>query len=381
VTLLVALLVAAPVATVFDAFDGPLDARRWYVGVARPPKDGALRLPRDGWIAARGVPDASVELVEISFVGRGGQLEVTFHSEEEPISRPLGEPLLVPRSRGRAPRLLRIGGGSASIDGEPLAWRGELKGAFRLTARRGGIELREVRVGPAVPPPPEPGYLEKRTVLLETTPGVYRDEAGPYRRVTMTLWDVDVCFLLRRRPGASSFALLSAAPKGAPNLAALVTLGDGRELASRASTHPLAARDWGDEKRNLRPGQLQAYLASQYALFDLLSNAQRALNAAVPDRDDLEPLVHLAVIRHADNSRAAVALAETVGGKRALAALRRALEGEKDLRRVTGDRLRRAAGEAARAELGGEVPAAWPGFRFDPQNRYLTLEQARELIR
>jgi hypothetical protein len=381
VTLLFALLLAAPVATVFDGFDAPLDTRRWYVGVARPPKDGALRIPRDGWIAARGTPDATVELLEISYCGRGGQLEVTFHAEEEPLSRPVGEPLRVPRGRDRAPRLLRIGGGAASLDGEPLPWGGKLSGTFRLRARKGEIELQEVRVAPAPPPLAEPGYLERRTVLLATTPRVYRDETGPYHRVTLTLWDVEACFLLRRRRGASSFGLLSAAPKGAPVLAALVDLGDGKQLAAKASGHALAARDWGDEKRNLPPEEFQAYLSEQYALFDLLSNAQRALNAAVPGRKDLEPLVHLVVIRHADNARAAVALAETRGGKRALKALREALEGDRDLRRVTGDRLRRAAGQAARALLGEEVPEEWPGFRFDPQNRYVTMDRARELSR
>jgi hypothetical protein len=150
-------------------------------------------------------------------------------------------------------------------------------------------------------------------------------------------------------------------------------------LALKASAHSLAMRDWGDESRNLSKAQFLDYLANEYALFEMLEQAQRALNAALTgvDEKDLEALVSLAVIRHADNARAALALAETRKSKRALELMRKALG---EARRPSPDAIRSAAGKAA-LEILGEVPAAWPGFRRDPQSRYVTLQQARDLVR
>jgi hypothetical protein len=193
----------------------------------------------------------------------------------------------------------------------------------------------------------------------------------------MPLWDVEVAFLFRR--GARGFAQVRASPKGAPLLAVLVEAGDSRELALKASSNSLAMRDWGDESRNLSKANFLEYIAGEYALFEMLEQAQRALNAALADREpkDLEALVSLAVIRHADNARAAVALAETRKSKRALELLRKILG---DYKRASPDAIRGAAGKAA-LEILCEVPAKWPGFRSDPQSRFVTLQQARELVR
>jgi len=137
-------------------------------------------------------------------------------------------------------------------------------------------------------------------------------------------------------------------------------------------------RDWGDERRNLSRGEFLAYVGREYAMFTLMQEAQRALNAAVPERKDLAPLVHLAVIRHSPNARAAAALAETQGATKALAALKRAL-GEAG-NRATGDQLRAAAAAAAK-RIVGTPPTQWPGFRFDPTRRFVTIEQAKDLLR
>ena len=187
-----------------------------------------------------------------------------------------------------------------------------------------------------------------------------------------------VAVLFRR--GEPAFAQLSAPPKGAPVLAALVQDGDAGALALKASGHPLAMRDWGDERGNLSRGAFLRYVKEEYALFSILQQGQRALNAAVAGRKDLEPLVHLAVIRHSANAHAATALAETQGAKKALAELRKALGKGVDPRRASADKLRAAAGAAARAIL-GDPPPEWPNFSFDPSSRYVSIQQAKELVR
>jgi hypothetical protein len=192
------------------------------------------------------------------------------------------------------------------------------------------------------------------------------------------LWDAEVCFLLAR--GKTAFRKLAAKTRGAPTLGALVTVDSGEALALKASSHPLAMRDWGDERGNLANREFWEYLAERYAVFELIQQAQRALNAALPEREGIDALTHLAVIRHADNARAAVALAETQGAREALAALRNAIGKKTDLRTLTGDKIRAAAGRAARQIL-REPPGQWPGFTFDPQSRYVTLQQAADLIR
>ena len=59
--------------------------------------------------------------------------------------------------------------------------------------------------------------------------------------------------------------------------------------------------------------------------------------------------------------------------------MRKAL-GNVDLRRASPDTLRAAAATAARAIL-GKPPAQWPGFAFDPSQRFVTIQQARDLAR
>ncbi len=358
----------------FEAFEEPLDARRWYIGVPQPPKGGRLRVPKGGWIAARGYADDSLRELEVVFRHKGGDLVVAFHAGEEPLSRPRAT-LVVKKGKGE--RTLKVTAQGATLDGAPHPFKGTLTGAFLLGARRGAIELVEVRAGPRLPPPRPPSYLEKRTVLLATTPRTHAVRKREYRRHTLMLWDCEVAFLFRR--GKTDAQPLRAPVRGAPTLGLLVAAGNAADLALKASGHRLAMRDWADERGNLSRAALLAYLKKEYALFAMLRQGQRALNAAVPDRD-LEPLVALAVIRHADNARAAVALAETLKEKDALAALRKAL-GETELARASKDQLRAAAGRAARVVLGGSAPKQWPGFSFDPQSRFVTLQQARELVR
>ena len=371
-TLLVALCCFAPT---YDSFDGPLDPARWFIGVAKPPQKGVLRIPEGGWIVSRNLPDDPLRRIEVRFRGRGGRLELAFFSPKEPLSSPLGV-ILPPKTAG--PSVLAVTAGGATLDGKPLEWKGKLLGTFRLRACKGAVDIDSVSVTPRVGAPPQADDLEQRTVHLPTTPRRY----GAYARVTMALWDTEVCFLLRRGE-RGSFGLLSAPVRGAPLLAVLVQLGNGREPARRGAAHKLAMRDWGDERRNLGPRQFQAYLEEQYRLFELLQQAQRALNAALPkkERKEAEALVALAVIRHSENAWAAVALAQAQGATAALRALDEALGGE-ELGRQSPAKLRKAAGRAARAILGDhQPPGQWPGFDFDPSGRFATMEQARELSR
>ncbi len=368
VALLLALFCAVPT---FDAFSEPLDPMRWYIGVPQPPKKGWLRVPKGGWIVSRGLPDDRIRRLEVVF---RGELAVAFHSAREPLSSPQGPELRVGRGKGSRTLVVTLQG--AEVDGQPLAWDGALRGTFRLGAPRGPVDLDEVRVEPRTADPPALDELERNTVHFPTTPPVLNDGGHVHSRVTMTLWDVEVCFLMRR--GEPAFRPLAAPVRGAPVLGAIVSAGDADAIARKASTHSLAMRDWGDEQRNLSRGAFLKYLKGEYAMFLLMQDAQRALNAAVPDRKDLEPLVHLAVIRHSPNARAATALAETQGARKALAALKKALG--KEGMRVSGDRLRAAAAVAAKDIL-GEPPPQWPGFRFDPMGRFVTIEQARDLLR
>lgn len=361
-----ALLLAA---AVFDGFDEPLDPARWYVGVPGAPEKGWLRIPRDGWIVARGLPDER-ERIEVTFRHRGGALEVAFHDEKEPLSSPRGAPLLLPPGDGT--RTLVVTASGAEIDGKPVSSPG-WSGTFRLRAARGDVEIDEVRVEPRARPPAPP---DSRVVFGATTPLVYREDGTAYVRETLALWDVDIALLLAQ--GERAFAELRAKPSGAPLLGVLVKAGDAKGLARTSRGNALAKSDWRDETRNLSPAALDAYLEEEYAVFALLMDAQRALNAAA-GRKGLEPLVHLAVIRHAANAHAAVGLAESEGARGALEALKKALDGEEPAH-ASGDRLRTAAATAARAVL-GEPPAEWPGFSFDATRRFVSLERAKELVK
>jgi hypothetical protein len=364
-----ATLVLLLCAAVFEPFDEPLDPRRWYVGVPGAPEKGWMRIPRDGWIAARGLPEDK-ERIEIIFRHKGGTLEVGFHDEKEPLSSPLGTPLLLTPAPGTRTLVLTATG--AEIDGKPAASPG-FKGTFRIRATKGDVEIDEVRVTPRGKEPPA---ADPRVVFAATSPLVYTEGKTSYARETLTLWDVDVALLLAR--GEPAFAELRAAPRGSPLLGALVTAGDGKALARKAGGHPLARSDWRDETGNLPKSALDAYLDTEYAVFALVMDAQRALNAAAGSRKGLDPLVHLAVIRHAANAHAAVALAETDGARDALGALRKALKDE-DPARASADRLRAAAAEAARAIL-GEPPPEWPGFSFDPTRRFVSMTRAKEIV-
>ncbi len=356
-------------AAVFDGFDEPLDPARWYVGVPGAPEKGWLRIPRDGWIAARGLPEER-ERIEIVFRHRGGALEIAFHDEKEPLSSPRCAPLLLPPGEGA--RTLVVTKAGAELDGKPVASPG-WSGTFRLHATRGDVEIDEVRVEPRGKAPEAP---DGRVVFGATTPLVYREGETAYVREVIALWDVDVAVLLAR--GEPSFEELRGKPAGSPLLGALVKAGDAKDLARRARGSALARSDWRDETRNLSPAALDAYLEEEYAVFALLMDAQRALNAAA-GRKGLEPLVHLAVIRHAANRHAALGLAESEGARGAVEALGKALDGE-DPARASGDRLRAAAATAARKIL-GEPPAEWPGFSFDASRRFVSLERAKELVR
>lgn len=373
------LVLCAVFAPVFDSFDEPLDARRWYIGVGKPPRKGALPVPKGGWIAGRAHAGADLRALEVVFRHKGGELLVAFHAGKEPLSRPVAT-LVVKKGRGE--RTLRVTPAGATLDGKPHPFQGmpaKLTGAFRLAAQRGGVELLEVRTDPRPPPQRPLSYLEKRTVLHATTPAAHAVGKRVFTRQTLLLWDCEVAFLLRR--GKTASEPLCAPVRGAPTLSLLVSAGDASDLVLKASGHRLAMRDWSDERGNLSRADFVAYLKREYALFTMLREGQRALNAALPGRaDELQPLLALATIRHSNNARAAVALAETLGDKKALAALRIAL-GKTEPARATADQLRAAAGRAARAVLGGRAPEAWPGFAFDPQSRYVTLQQARELVR
>ena len=102
VSVLLALLLCA--APAFDTFDGPLDPARWYIGVPKAPKRGVLRIPKQGWIVSRNLPDKGVTRIEVFFRSRGGALELAFFSEKEPLSSPAGDPIVIKKGGGaRAP--------------------------------------------------------------------------------------------------------------------------------------------------------------------------------------------------------------------------------------------------------------------------------------
>ncbi len=369
------LLLAAPV---FDTFEAALDPGRWYIGVAAAPKKGAVRIPKNGWLASRGLPDEGVKRIEIVFRHRGGGLEVSFHTRKEPLSTPVGTRIYIPKGKGT--RTLVIDNG-AMLDGESLQWKGKPSGTFRLTAVKGAVEIDEVRVHPNDYEPPQWSSIDKDTVHLRTTPLVYAHERADYSRVSLPLWDVEVSFLFRR--GETTFEPLRAPVKKAPVLGALIQIGDGKALAAAGASNPIAMRDWGDERGNLSKRAFDHYLSKRYAEFEVLMQAQRALNAALPEgkrRKAAEALVYLAVIRHTDSAAAAVALAEEQGATLALKALKEALGKGGDYRAIKGDQLRLAAGKAARAIL-WEAPKEWPGFEFDPTSRYVTMSRAEELVR
>ena len=358
-TLPILLFLAGPA---FETFDAPLDPQRWFIGTGERPRDGRLRLDKGAWIAARGLSDEGVERIEIRFRHRGGDLQLTFHDRREPLASPTQPVLVVPRAKGD--RILVLSAAGARVDGEPLAWKGELGAAFRIEGR---VELDEIRISPAPPASPEPSGLERNTLFWLTSP----ERHLGYRRVTLTLWDVPVCFLLKRGP--SSIEPLQG--PGGPVLGWLVSVSDGKHRAETAAAHPLAMRDWNDERGNLDDAAFREYLAGEYALFELLGAAQRVMNESV-DAKKLEPLIALAVIRHANNARAAVALAETQKRKAAL----KLLEAELPKGQASSDQVRAAAARAAR-KLVGTAPGAWHGFTFDPQQRYATLQEAREHLR
>lgn len=357
--LLGALLLAAPA---FETFDAPLDPRRWYVGAPNEPRKGSLALPKGGWIATRDVPEDGLVRLEVRFRHTGGDLEVTFHDRREPLAAPKGAPLVVPRRKGE--RVLVVTGDGAKIDGEALDWKGAPSYALRLGGR---VELDEIRMLPAPPAPVEPSALESRTLFHVTTPPRH----GEYRRVTLTLWDVPVSFLLRRGPSA----IEPLQGPGGPLLGWLVTVSDGKETARRAMAHDGAMRDWSDERANLGDEAFRAYVAGEYARFELLAAAQRVMNASLPGRK-LEPLVPLAVVRHANAARSAAALAEMNGDKAALKLLRAGMPRG----RASSDAIRAAAAAAARKLL-GRAPEEWRGFAFDPTQRYATLQEAKEHLR
>jgi len=360
-----------------DPFDGPLDPQRWYVGVPGEPKDGELEMPRGSWIVSRGIPDEGLECVEIAFRSKGGSLELGFHSAREPLAAPVSGPFETPHGGGE--HLLVVRSRGATLDGAPLDWSVDLSGTFRLAAQGGRIDLLEVRVSPAVEAPRPPPAIEAATVFGATTPRLHREGTRRFDRATMPLWDVEVCFLLAHGPEAS-FEPLAADVPGAPVLGCMVTVSDGRALARLAGGHPVAQTDWGDERRNLDAQAFADYLAREYSRFELLELVQRVLNARVPDRPELEALVALATIRHAENPHAALALAETRKARAALKALRKAAGGE-DPSRLSPDVLRARAGDAAGAVLGGPPPAEWPGFRVNPTQRFVTMQRAAELTR
>jgi len=347
------LLVALPV---FDAFDGPLDPARWFVGAPDGPNKGELRLRKGAWLVARGLPDAGFPRLETDLGEGGGELEITFHDPKDPLGPPVGEAV---RARAK---------------GAPTVAVAARTGAFRLRALSGDVVLREVRVD-AEASPPRFSRSDRRTVYGLTTP----ERRGDARRAVLSLWDVELAVLVRRGDVAGCEILRGPLP-GCPALGAVVTVTDGSALAAAASGSALAQRDWGDERGNLAPEEYRRFLAAEYALLETLESLQRALNAAVPDTARLEALVPLAVIRHADAAHAALALAETRGAKRALEELRAVAGRGADLARLTGDALRESAASAAAAIL-PQPPEAWPGFRFAPAGRHAALARVRDLLR
>lgn len=364
---------------VFDTFDDPLDPALWYVGAGAAPRKGALRLAKGAWLAGR-VPAEGVTRIEVVFRRRGGRLELTRHSESEPLTRPSGKPFVV--AKGKGEQTLVWTGDGVTVDGEAVAAELGAPGPFRLRALKGAVEMLEVRVGPRHEAA-EWGALEKATVFGPTTPRVYHDGKREYRRTTLMLWDAEVAVLVVRADGADEFAALRAPVKGAPALGALVVVGDGKARVRAVGGAALSMRDWGDEKGNLDPAAYAAYLGREYRTFAVLHAAQRALNLAaegLDDEDKAEALVHLAAIRHTPNAHAAIALAEAAGAKLALAELRKCLPGRAEFGRASADALRRAAGEAARSILGKEPPF-WPAFSFTPMSRFVAVQRAEELAR
>ena len=180
-----------------DAFDAPLDPQRWYIGSAQQPKQGVLRLQKSCWLVSRGIPDETLERIEIAFKNKRATLVVGFHEANEPLSGPVGELLRVKRDKREA-RLLVFTREGAQLDGAPIDWKGPLRGTFRIEADRGDLFLDEVRVVPRRPPPRELTYLEKRSVHYATTPPKFRSGEELFERQTMLLWDAEVAFLFRR---------------------------------------------------------------------------------------------------------------------------------------------------------------------------------------
>ena len=374
------LLLAAPA---FDAFDAALDARRWHIGTAARPRGGRLRLAKGAWIVSRGIADGTPQKLEVRFRHKGGALVVSFHSRLEPLTSALTEPLVIkPRKGDRVLVVSSLLG--VRLDGEKLDWNPKVTGTLMLRGLKGGVELEAVSVVPAAPPFVEPSRLERDTLFLLTTPERYRDDGKPCRRTTLALWDVETAFLFRRGESAVTPLLGGgrSGGRGAPTLAHIVRVSSGAATAARAATHELAMSDWGDERGNLGPAEYQRYLAREYALFELLMDSQRVMLQALPEkrRRAFEPLVALAAVRHADNSRAALALAETLGMKAAVKLVRAELGGRVG-RRPSSDKVRAAASAAARKLLGGRPPTEWRGFAFDPHGRVAMLQQARELLR
>jgi len=379
------LLFAAP----FEAFDNPLDALRWYVGAANKPKGGRLKLAKGAWIAARGIEDADIQRLEIRFRHRGGDLEIAFCGKGEPVTRPPGKPIVIRRKKGankKGDRVFVLSPIGVRVDGEPIEWTGRPTGSFRLRALGGAVEIDEIELAPRPTPPPAPSRLERETLFYLSIPPSYHDGEHTYRRVTLTLWDAEVAFLFRRTKTAGATDPLRFHAKGSPLLGHLVAVSDGGAWATKAATHELAMADWRDERGNLSSAQFRRYLCEEYARFELLMAAQRVmLDALVAKRRKAcKPLIALAAIRHSANSRAALALAETLGFKKAVELVRRELgrdaRGDAGARRVSSDRVRGAAAKAARALL-KEIPREWPGFTFDPSSRGVTLQQAAEILR
>jgi len=370
------LLFAAP----FEAFDAPLDPARWYVGAVNRPKGGRLKLAKGAWIVPRGIEHAEIQRLEIRFRHAGGDLEIAFCGRGEPLSRPVHDPIVIAKKKGD--RVFVLSPIGLHVDGEPIEWKGRPTGSFRLRALRGAVELDAIRIAPMPSAPPEPSRLERETLFHLGLPPAYHDGKHVYRHVTLTLWDAEIAFLFRRGTQAGSVVPLRFSAKRAPLLGHMITISNGNDWAARAATHELAMADWGDERTNLSGKQYQSYLREEYARFELLMAAQRVMIDALPEkrRKACEPMVALAAIRHSANSRAALALAGTLGMKKAVALVRKQLGGAAGRGRVSSDHVRSAAAKAARALLGG-APGEWPGFTFDPQSRVVTLQQTREILR
>jgi hypothetical protein len=375
-----AAVVALNLLLAFESFDAPLDPSRWYLGTSAAPKKGRLLLPKDGFIAAKQLPPKGVLRLEIRFRHRGGDLQLTVHDRREPFSAAIGKALRVRASKAKgqrsaaktgADRVLVISPTGARIDGEALAWAEPIVGSFRLCAIGGAIELDEVRVTPSPSGRVPPSRLERETLYYTNTPERFTEGTVRFRRVTVTLWDVPVALLLARGKRTRNESLAG--------LCRLVQITDGSAVAAAASGSARAMQDWKDEQKNLSADEYRKFLAGEYALFELLQQAQRAMNATIPNRRDLEPLIALAAIRHANSARAALALAGSQGGVEALRLMRAELP-QNSTARVSSDQIRAAAGRAARKVL-GKPPAAWKGFRFDPEERFAALAEARGHLR